>query len=757
MPELEHIARLCTPPRAISLAKDLKGTCGAVGYYDGQAFDPAARVWEGETSVIYIERLPAPQDFTLFAERQGAVAAEFYALPVAKRKQRRFKFEDSDTLRRAAFEGLVFQFNGKCAYCESLFAEHIDRFRPRAGVAESTGGYLGDHYWRQAFAWENLYLVCASCNRHKGNRFPVSGKRAPADATREQLRGEVALLLDPCESLPQDHLLFTADGRVSGKTEVGRITIEVFALNRTDLVRDRELEGRKFAALRSQAQARGRGKDGAELEAMLEPHAPYLALKRAMLEEWQGGGGSDDRSQTLQAQRSYDVRKEDASTESAAGLKKFRSRARFIERVEIRNIAGIDKLSLDLSGSKAEGAPCLAVLGTNGVGKSTVLKCIALALAGPKHRVATGVKARSFVKHGRSTGQVTVHLSGFEKPVEMTVNRATGTFKFQQEKSRAAILAYGSSRLLPTERNRPRPIRRSKAEAAARIGNLFDPFLPMTDVSKWLSSLSRDRFDEAATVIKELLAIDSNLTLVHPTMKAQPVMVRAGRGHPQPFSSLSDGYQSMLGLAADLMQSMHQLGFESMRSAQAVVLIDELGNHLHPSWRMRVVKSLRQAFPQVQFIFSTHDPLCLKGLLDGEVVALRRDAKGRVFTLENLPSVQGLRVDQLLTSDHFGLESAIDPETDDAVRRYLELSRKPEALTRSEDLELERLKAHLTQTRLLGQTWREQAMLQALDATTMTPATDAASIDVKAQSAETIEMLKRLAAAADPEAASKGV
>ena len=707
--------------------------------------------------MIRIERLPPPEEFTAYAQQQEDEAAKFYSIPVAKRKQQRFSFDDASVLRKAAFQRLTAQFNGKCAYCESPFAEHIDRFRPRAGVSESSGVYLGDHYWRQAFAWENLYLVCAACNRHKGNRFPVHGQRATADATREQLMKEHAQLLDPCEVDPKVHLVFSVDGRVAGRTDEGRISIEVFALNRSDLVRDRAQEALRFAAVRDKAEAWAQSGGTPEAEAFLGAGAPFLALKRAMLDEWQGRGAGQDRDKAQRAQRSYDVKQEDASTHTKAGLRKLRSRARFIERVEIRNIAAIDKLDLDLSASSAEGAPCLAVLGTNGVGKSTVLKCIALALAGPKHRVATGVKARDLVKQGRPSGRVTVFLSGFEKPVEMIVSRVTGTFRFQQEKSRAAILAYGSSRLLPTDRHKSKPIRRgSRDEAAARIGNLFDPFMPMTDVSKWLKGLSSVQFDEAAAVLKELLAIDPSFNLVQPSTKSGPVLARSGKGHPQLFSSLSDGYQSMLGLAADLIHSMHQLGFESMRSAQAVVLIDELGNHLHPSWRMRVVKSLRQAFPQVQFIFSTHDPLCLKGLLDGEVVALRKDAKGKVYALEKLPSVQGLRVDQLLTSDHFGLESAIDPETDDAVRRYLELSRKSAPRTKDEDSEFERLKGVLTQTRLLGQTWRERLMLEALDAEKVaTPVTNASSVDVKAQSAATIEMLRRVARAAAPQATTK--
>jgi predicted ATP-dependent endonuclease of OLD family len=46
----------------------------------------------------------------------------------------------------------------------------------------------------------------------------------------------------------------------------------------------------------------------------------------------------------------------------------------------------------------------------------------------------------------------------------------------------------------------------------------------------------------------------------------------------------------------------------------ALVLIDEVDAHMHPRWQQVLVRRLKQVFPNVQFIASTHSPLIVGGL-----------------------------------------------------------------------------------------------------------------------------------------------
>jgi len=93
-----------------------------------------------------------------------------------------------------------------------------------------------------------------------------------------------------------------------------------------------------------------------------------------------------------------------------------------------------------------------------------------------------------------------------------------------------------------------------------------------------------------------------------------------------PFYSLSDGQRSMLALVGDLaikcVQLNPHLGKDSATKSPGIVLIDELDLHLHPNWQRQVVECLRGAFPEMQFICTTHSPFVVQSLRAGELISL---------------------------------------------------------------------------------------------------------------------------------------
>src|SRR5512145_2711381 len=130
---------------------------------------------------------------------------------------------------------------------------------------------------------------------------------------------------------------------------------------------------------------------------------------------------------------------------------------------------------------------------------------------------------------------------------------------------------------------------------------------------------------------------------------------------------------------------------------------------------MRIVASLRRAFPRVQFMASTHEPLCLRGLRAGEILVLRRQ-EGKVVSLRPQQDISELRVDQILTSRVFGLHTALDPVLEEQFDRYYRLlSRHETARTPEDEEELAHLAETVGSQGVLGSTRRDQLLYRFLD------------------------------------------
>jgi hypothetical protein len=122
-----------------------------------------------------------------------------------------------------------------------------------------------------------------------------------------------------------------------------------------------------------------------------------------------------------------------------------------------------------------------------------------------------------------------------------------------------------------------------------------------------------------------------------------------------------------------------------------------------------------------------HEPLCLRGLFDREVDRITR-VNGTVLrqTIDRSPS--NYRIDQLLTSEFFGLESTIDPEIDGEFQHYYHLLSLSE-LTAEQESERERLRKRLITEGVLGYTRRDQMVYEAIDRYLADRRTKSASAD----------------------------
>lgn len=100
---------------------------------------------------------------------------------------------------------------------------------------------------------------------------------------------------------------------------------------------------------------------------------------------------------------------------------------------------------------------------------------------------------------------------------------------------------------------------------------------------------------------------------------------------------LSDGIRNSIALVADIayraVQLNPHLGARAVKQTTGVVLIDEVDMHLHPSWQQVVLANLREAFPRIQFIVTTHSPQVLSTVRSENIRIVKLTDSGYVAAI----------------------------------------------------------------------------------------------------------------------------
>jgi len=134
-------------------------------------------------------------------------------------------------------------------------------------------------------------------------------------------------------------------------------------------------------------------------------------------------------------------------------------------------------------------------------------------------------------------------------------------------------------------------------------------------------------------------------------------------------TELAGGIKGTLVLVADLATRLTQAPAETAR--HAIVLIDEIDLHLHPKWQLRVVQDLLNAFPEAQFIVTTHSEEIIASVPSECVIALEPDGEGNVVA-RSIPPVQGAKFDRVL-KDAMDLPAERPPEVQEKLDAYWQL------------------------------------------------------------------------------------
>ena len=198
---------------------------------------------------------------------------------------------------------------------------------------------------------------------------------------------------------------------------------------------------------------------------------------------------------------------------------------------------------------------------------------------------------------------------------------------------------YGVDRL-GRLRGRHRKVERTRDRWEAYASSL-DPNLDEAPLLQWLEDEflgdvvrrqqeEPERFFHTAVMEAMVRATPGVTNAWYDPVERGP-KVRFENGHVTSWSELSDGYHVYIALVADIARRAVMLneidGADAPARVEGVVLIDELDLHLHPRWQRVALPRLREAFPRLQLVVSTHSPQVLSSAENRQV---RRLVNGRL-------------------------------------------------------------------------------------------------------------------------------
>lgn len=249
-----------------------------------------------------------------------------------------------------------------------------------------------------------------------------------------------------------------------------------------------------------------------------------------------------------------------------------------------------------------------------------------------------------------------------ELAVRLVQAEADGTAYFLP-----VIAYYGTNRAIRDEVQRRRGFKKQFSRFDALSGALepdsrfraaFEWFNAMEDLERREQASRRDfdyRLPELQAVREAIVRIlpvgfSNPRTEIRPLRFVVDRLTPDGQNLTLRISQLSDGYRVMLGLAMDLARRMaqanSQMSIDGMQimnplNLPAIVLIDEVDLHLHPSWQQSVLPDLMRTFRGAQFIVTTHSPQVLSTVKRENIRILGPDADGKIIAAQPLAMTYG--------------------------------------------------------------------------------------------------------------------
>jgi predicted ATP-binding protein involved in virulence len=340
-----------------------------------------------------------------------------------------------------------------------------------------------------------------------------------------------------------------------------------------------------------------------------------------------------------------------------------------VKRLKINSFRGISDLTLEFDKDEPT-----VFIGVNGVGKSSILECLAILLSWLTKRIQNpNSSGRSFneddIKKGckETHNEITILMDDEQELVWSLTKASKGRSKetssnlgelktvvdrIHRQLDSTSLVELPLAIYYPTNRavlDIPLKIRTKHSfeqitayDEVLTGGQIdfrrfFEWFRDREDLENEmrLNDYNKYRDHELEAVrdaIANLLDGFSNLRVRRSPLR----MTVDKQGDQLIVNQLSDGEKCLLALAGDLARrlAIANPSLDNPLHGYGVVLIDEIELHLHPKWQRAIIPNLVKTFPNCQFIITTHSPQVISDLK--WVHLLRSTSEG--IAIDRVPS-----------------------------------------------------------------------------------------------------------------------
>lgn len=313
-----------------------------------------------------------------------------------------------------------------------------------------------------------------------------------------------------------------------------------------------------------------------------------------------------------------------------------------IKQLKMQSFRGIGDLIIDFD----EKEPTVFI-GINGVGKSSILDCLAILLSRFSSAIqySTG-PVKSFREEDIKNGKNETHneiISDFESQsltwsltkvkkgrikdtntnlseINKIVENIRHQLSLSEKYNLPALIHYSTNRAVIDI-----PIRIRKEHDFQQIATyensltatfsdfriFFEWFRKQEDLENELRLENNPDYRD-----KQLEAVRQAISSLIPNFTKLRVrrfplrMTLQKDGEELIVNQLSDGEKCLLAMVGDLARrlAIANPSLENPLDGFGVVLIDEIELHLHPKWQREIIPALTRTFPKCQFIVTTHSP-----------------------------------------------------------------------------------------------------------------------------------------------------